>query len=135
MRKLPSSHQDVHLQPFQDVDDANLNDLNEFLALQRPEAVGHANFTAVLIANGTNPQTNISGSEESALDIQFTTGLTWPIPITFYQTGGTEPYVPSPVTASPGLAFGPNFLGWLTYVSALSDNDVTVTRSPSFTFH
>ncbi|EJT98782.1 subtilisin-like protein [Dacryopinax primogenitus] len=109
-------------------DDANLDDLNEFLSLQRPQAVGHANFTTVPIANGTNPQTNLSGTTESALDIQFTTGLTWPTKITFFETGGTRPHLYDAANQTGNA----NFLSWLTYVSALPDEELPSTFSTSY---
>ncbi|KZO97104.1 subtilisin-like protein [Calocera viscosa TUFC12733] len=109
-------------------DDANLDDLNQFLSLQRPEAVGQANFTTVLIDNGTNPQTNLSGTTESALDIQFTTGLTWPTPITFFETGGTRPHLYD----AANMTGSANFLSWVTYVSALPDDQLPSTFSTSY---
>ena len=45
-------------------------------------------------SGGMNNQTYAAAGVEASLDSQFTYGLTYPTPATFYSTGGSPPYIP-----------------------------------------
>ncbi|CRG89939.1 tripeptidyl-peptidase I [Talaromyces islandicus] len=54
------------------------------------------NFTKVIIANASNSQDPASGGYgESNLDVQNIIGISHPLPVTEFLTGGSPPYVPS----------------------------------------
>ena len=66
--------------------DARYNDLATFLGKYVPDAVG-TNFTAELFNGGLLTQNSSSDSVEANLDIQYTIGLSHPIPNIYYSTG------------------------------------------------
>ena len=105
----------------------NKQDLQTFLAYERPEAVG-TYFTQYLVNGGTNNQTNdalsSSGTTEAALDIQFGVGIAYPTPVSFYSTGGRPPSTLEPNDSEP-------YLDWIQFVLAQDQKDIPQTSKDS----
>ncbi|EST07407.1 Peptidase S53, propeptide [Kalmanozyma brasiliensis GHG001] len=78
---------------------ANFADFSGFLKEQRPDA-GKAgyNFTVQSIAGGLNSQS--TPGDEANLDVQTVGGFIYPVPFTFYTTGGSPPYIPDTATVN-----------------------------------
>ena len=98
-------------------------DIHEFLKLYNPEAAPYADkFQSVSIAGGpaaqntslTFAQSNGSDiSGEACLDAETILGLTYPMNVKSYSTGGMPPFEPD--MASPADTNEP-YLTWITYV-------------------
>ncbi|KAF2264406.1 tripeptidyl-peptidase 1 precursor [Lojkania enalia] len=76
-------------------------DAELFLEKYRPEAVSSAQFKQYSIDNGpvqdgplTANQSEEGISHEANLDIQAIAGISYPVPITSYSTGGSPPFIP-----------------------------------------
>ncbi|THG99451.1 hypothetical protein EW026_g2904 [Hermanssonia centrifuga] len=91
---------------------ANLQDLQLFYADQRPDAV-NSSFEFVSINGGLNNQTLYDAGNEADLDTQFAFGMSYPIPATFYSTGGRPPFIPD---ASTLTNTNEPYLDWLDYI-------------------
>jgi tripeptidyl-peptidase-1 len=89
---------------------ANHADLKTFLAKYRPDANG-TSYTDVSIKNGGNDQSK--PGVEANLDIQYTVGMSAPIPNTYYSTGGSPPFIPD--TQTPTNTNEP-YLDWVNFV-------------------
>lgn len=72
---------------------ANIQDLQTFYQLYRPEAV-NSTFRFVSINGGINDQSPENSGREAALDVQYAFTLAYPIPGTFYSTAGRAPFHP-----------------------------------------
>ena len=72
---------------------ANVQDLQAFYAHFRPDAV-NSTFQVVFINGGANNQDASEAGREAALDVQYAFSLTYPVPATFYSTGGQPPFHP-----------------------------------------
>ncbi|KAE8440969.1 hypothetical protein EG329_006158 [Mollisiaceae sp. DMI_Dod_QoI] len=112
----------------------NRSDVNLFLQRFRPEAAGAAfNFTVQIIANGDNQQTpnnvtqNAAGKDlEGNLDAETILGITFPTPLTTFNTGGSPPFVPDLLT--PTNTNEP-YLDWLNYILALNSTPQVISTS------
>lgn len=108
--------------------------MNLFLQRFRPEAAGAAfNFTTVVIANGDDQQTpnnstqNAAGKDlEGNLDAETILGITFPTPLTTYNTGGSPPFVPDLLTPTDT---NEPYLDWLNYVLALNSTPQVISTS------
>ncbi|KAF9456972.1 peptidase S8/S53 domain-containing protein [Collybia nuda] len=89
---------------------ANYADLEIFFQKFRKDAVG-SNFTTIQVNGGGNDQ-NKPGVEAN-LDIQYTTGITFPTPNIYYSTGGSPPFKPDSQT--PTNTNEP-YLDWLNFI-------------------
>ncbi|KAL0069551.1 hypothetical protein AAF712_003209 [Marasmius tenuissimus] len=89
---------------------ANRADLQTFLRQFFPSAAG-TNFTTVRVRNGGDDQ-NDPGVEAN-LDIQYTVGISAPVPNTYYSTGGSPPFIPDSDT--PTNTNEP-YLDWLNFI-------------------
>jgi tripeptidyl-peptidase I len=109
-------------------------DTAKFLQKYRPEAVSAAtSFKAISIAGGPvqdgplNITQAASGiSREANLDVQAISGISYPIPITSYSTGGSPPFVPDLNT--PTNTNEP-YLVWVNYVMGLSSVPQIISTS------
>ncbi|KAF8860349.1 tripeptidyl peptidase-like protein [Acephala macrosclerotiorum] len=112
----------------------NRSDVNIFLQRFRPEAAGAAfNFTVQIIANGDNQQTpnnatqNAAGKDlEGNLDAETILGITFPTPLTTYNTGGSPPFTPDLLTSTNT---NEPYLDWLSYVLALNSTPQVISTS------
>ncbi|KAL0573727.1 hypothetical protein V5O48_008223 [Marasmius crinis-equi] len=89
---------------------ANRADLQTFLDQFFPAAAG-TNFTTVQLNGGGDDQDD--PGVEANLDIQYTVGLSAPIPNTYYSTGGSPPFIPDDET--PTNTNEP-YLDWLNFI-------------------
>ncbi|KAI5920444.1 tripeptidyl-peptidase 1 [Camillea tinctor] len=108
---------------------ARYDDLQTFEEQYATSAVGQ-NFTVELINGGLNDQDSNDDSGEANLDIQYILGVSAPIPIKEYSTGGRGPLVPT--TDEPGPSTNEPYLEFLTYLLALDDADLPQTLSTSY---
>lgn len=76
---------------------ANYADLSTFLSTQRTDAAkANYKFDTVLLGGSTNDQSQ--PGTEANLDVQTVAGIGFPIPSTYYSTGGRPPFKPDQVT-------------------------------------
>lgn len=76
---------------------ANHADLATFLRRFRTDATGAgSNFTTIRINGGGDDQSD--PGVEANLDIQYTIGMSFPTPNTYYSTGGSPPFNPDSQT-------------------------------------
>ncbi|KAI1639158.1 tripeptidyl-peptidase 1 [Biscogniauxia mediterranea] len=108
---------------------ARYDDLQTFEEQYATSAVGQ-NFTVELVNGGLNDQDSNDDSGEANLDIQYILGVSAPIPIKEFSTGGRGPLVPT--TDEPGPSSNEPYLEFLTYVLALDDADLPQTLSTSY---
>ena len=110
------------------------SDATMYLQKYRPEAVAAASaFQQVSIAGGTLQQT-LNSSQVSAqtgiegnLDVQTMLGIAWPIPLTAFSTGGSNPeFIPD--NATPTNTDEP-YLAWVEYMLSLSSLPNIVSTS------
>jgi tripeptidyl-peptidase-1 len=89
---------------------ANNADLQTFLTRFRSDAAG-TTFKTVQVNGGGNDQGD--PGVEANLDIQYTVGISAPIPNTYYSTGGSPPFIPDSTT--PTNTNEP-YLDWLNFI-------------------
>ncbi|KAG6888473.1 hypothetical protein C0995_008046 [Termitomyces sp. Mi166 len=102
---------------------ANRADLQTFFKNFRPDAVG-SNFSTVLVNGGLDNQ-NEPGVEAN-LDIQYTTGISFPTPNIYYSTGGSPPFISDDST--PTNTNEP-YLDWLNFILNSTTIPQTITTS------
>jgi tripeptidyl-peptidase-1 len=101
----------------------------------RPEAVSAAyNFTVHTIAGGNDQQTPNNSTQlasgkdtEGNLDAETILGITWPTPLTTYNTGGNPDYIQDDLTLSDT---NEPYLTWLQYI--LNQTDIPQVISTSY---
>ncbi|KAH9899046.1 tripeptidyl-peptidase [Xylariomycetidae sp. FL2044] len=108
---------------------ARYSDLESFEDQYLPSALGQ-NFTVELVNDGLNDQASTDDSGEANLDIQYILGVSAPIPILEYSTGGRGPLVPT--TDQPGPSTNEPYLEFLTYLLDQEDADLPQTMSTSY---
>ncbi|KAI9054253.1 hypothetical protein LZ554_001421 [Drepanopeziza brunnea f. sp. 'monogermtubi'] len=99
-------------------------DTKKFLSIYKPEAVSGADsFKFVSIDDGpqqngslTPAQLADSTSVEANLDVQTIIGMTYPMPVTAYTTGGEPPMIPDEAAGDP--PGNEPYLAWINYVLA-----------------
>ncbi|KAF9460560.1 peptidase S8/S53 domain-containing protein [Collybia nuda] len=102
---------------------ANRADLQTFFRQFRTDAVG-SSFTTVQVNGGGDDQ-NDPGVEAN-LDIQYTTGISFPTPNIYYSTGGSPPF--NPDSQTPTNTNEP-YLDWLNFILAQSTIPQVITTS------
>jgi tripeptidyl-peptidase-1 len=79
--------------------------------------------------NGSTPaQLAAAGNKEANLDAQTILGLTYPMPVTAYTTGGEPPQIPDAATGDP--PGNEPYLAWVTY--ALKQKNIPQVISTSY---
>ena len=115
----------------------NRSDASIYLEMFRPEAAAAAyQFEQISIAGGTLQQTPENASQlaaeigvEGALDVQTMLGIAWPIPLTAYSTGGTNPeFVPDLFTTTNN---DEPYIVWLQHILAETDLPSVISTSYS----
>ncbi len=106
---------------------ANFADFSGFLQQQRPDAAKSYNFTVQSINGGLNTQ-SMPGSEAN-LDVQTMGGFVYPIPFTYYTTGGSPPFVPDLATVNNT---NEPYEQELNYLISLSDAQLPKVLSTSY---
>lgn len=102
---------------------ANRADLQTFFSQFRPDASG-SSYTTVLVNGGGDDQSN--PGVEANLDIQYTEGISFPTPNTYYSTGGSPPFTPDSQT--PTNTNEP-YLDWLNFILNQTTIPQTFTTS------
>lgn len=102
---------------------ANRADLQTFFQRFRPDAAG-SSFTTVRVNGGGDDQSD--PGVEANLDIQYTTGISFPTPNTYWSTGGSPPFDPDSET--PTNTNEP-YLDWINSVLAQSSIPPVITTS------
>ncbi|KAM6496816.1 Peptidase S8/S53 domain containing protein [Amanita muscaria] len=102
---------------------ANRVDLQTFFSRFRTDAQG-SSYTTVLVNGGLDDQTN--PGTEANLDIQYTTGISYPTPNTYYSTGGSPPFIPDSNTPTDT---NEPYLDWLNFVLSQSTIPQVITTS------
>ncbi|CZS94956.1 related to tripeptidyl-peptidase I [Rhynchosporium agropyri] len=111
-------------------------DTKLFLQKYRPEAVsGAADYKFVSIDGGPQQDTGLTPaqatqriSREGNLDVQTIIGITYPMPVVAYTTGGQPPVIPNPPVTGPPE--NEPFLAWVNYV--LSQETIPQVISTSY---
>lgn len=107
---------------------ANFKDFSGFLAQERQDAYAAGyNFTVQSINGGLNTQSNPGG--EANLDVQTVGGFIYPIPFTYYTTGGSPPYLPDDATTTNT---NEPYENEMNYLLGLSDKDLPKVLSTSY---
>jgi tripeptidyl-peptidase-1 len=109
-------------------------DTAKFLGKYRPEAVKAAGgYKQISIAGGptqdgplNSTQLEAGTSREANLDVQAITGISYPIPVTAYSTGGIPPFIPD--LSTPTNSNEP-YLVWVNYVLGLSNIPQVISTS------
>ncbi|KAI1747883.1 tripeptidyl-peptidase [Xylaria castorea] len=109
---------------------ARYSDLVSFESKWATSASGQ-NFSVQLVNGGLNNQNSNSDSGEANLDIQYILGVSAPVPIIEYSTGGRGPLVPTADEPGPSSSNEP-YLEFLTYLLGLSDSALPQTLSTSY---
>ncbi|KAI1306585.1 peptidase S8/S53 domain-containing protein [Xylaria venustula] len=109
---------------------ARYSDLSLFESKWLPSAVGQ-NFSVQLVNNGLNDQNSNSDSGEANLDVQYILGVSSPIPILEYSTGGLGPLVPTEDEPGPTSSNEP-YLDFLTWLLDQEDSALPQTLSTSY---
>jgi tripeptidyl-peptidase-1 len=113
----------------------NRSDASIYLEMFRPEATAAAyQFEQISVAGGSLQQTPENASQlsagigvEGALDVQTMLGIAWPIPLTAYSTGATNPeFVPDLFTPTDN---DEPYIAWLQYILAQTDLPSVISTS------
>jgi len=104
---------------------ANLADLQQFFADQRPDAL-NSSFKFVSVHGGQNNQSLAAAGVEANLDVQYAFGLSHPIPGTFYSTAGRPPFNPDEVEDTNDSE---PYADWLDFVLSHPDPPQTISTS------
>ena len=116
---------------------SNRSDVSIFLQTFRPEAASAAStFNTIVIAGGDDQQSQRSPEQldagldlEGNLDAETILGISYPTPLTAFNTGGSPPFIPDIKT--PENTNEP-YLVWLQYVLAQSDAEIPQVISTSY---
>jgi tripeptidyl-peptidase-1 len=110
---------------------ARYSDLALFEKNILPEAVGQ-NFSVVQFSGGLNAQNSSDDSGEANLDLQYIVGVSSPLPVTEYSTGGRGPWVAD--LDQPDLADSGNepYLEFLQGVLKLPQSELPQVISTSY---
>ncbi|KAK7033671.1 hypothetical protein VNI00_012671 [Paramarasmius palmivorus] len=108
---------------------ANHADLATFLINFLPDASQKpgSNFTTIRVNNGGDDQSD--PGVEANLDIQYTIGMSFPTPNTYYSTGGSPPF--NPDSQTPTNTNEP-YLDWLNFILAQDDADIPLVFTTSY---
>ncbi|KAF2793075.1 subtilisin-like protein [Melanomma pulvis-pyrius CBS 109.77] len=110
---------------------ARYTDLALFEENILPEAVGQ-NFSVVQYNGGLNDQTSASDSGEANLDLQYIVGLSSPLPVTEFSTGGRGPWVADLDQPDEADSANEPYLEFLQGVLKLSQKELPQVISTSY---
>ncbi|EJT99514.1 subtilisin-like protein [Dacryopinax primogenitus] len=109
---------------------ANVNDTTFFYQEFAPKAFADDfTFSVELINNGFNDQSEMAASLEGNLDVQYGGSLSFPIPNTYYSTGGSPPFNPS--SGTPQNTNEP-YAEFLSYILNKSNSELPTVLSTSY---
>lgn len=109
---------------------ARYSDLDLFEKNIAPYAAGQ-NFSVVTFNGGLNDQNSASSSGEANLDLQYIIGVSSPVPVTEFSTGGRGPLIPD--LSQPNLP-GNNepYLEFLQNLLKMNQSDIPKVISVSY---
>ncbi|KAJ5640090.1 Peptidase S8/S53 subtilisin/kexin/sedolisin [Penicillium longicatenatum] len=110
---------------------ARYSDLALFEKNIAPYATGQ-NFTVIQYNGGGNDQHSTKDSSEANLDLQYIVGISSPVPVTEYSTGGRGPLVPDLDQPDPSNDENEPYLEMLQNVVKLDDADLPQVISNSY---
>ncbi|KAJ5949891.1 Peptidase S8/S53 subtilisin/kexin/sedolisin [Penicillium verhagenii] len=96
-----------------------------------PYATGQ-NFTVIQYNGGLNDQNSASDSSEANLDLQYIVGVSSPVPVTEFSTGGRAPLVPDLDQPDANNDENEPYLAFLQEVVKLNDTDLPQVISNSY---
>ncbi|PYI36894.1 tripeptidyl-peptidase [Aspergillus indologenus CBS 114.80] len=110
---------------------ARYDDLAKFEQKLAPSAVGQ-NFTVVKFNGGLDDQKSTKDSGEANLDLQYIVGMSSPLPVTEYSTGGRGQLVPDLSSPDPNDNSNEPYLEFFQNVLKLSDAELPQVISTSY---
>ncbi|GAQ42907.1 tripeptidyl-peptidase sed2 [Aspergillus tubingensis] len=110
---------------------ARYADLERFEQHLAPNAIGQ-NFSVVQFNGGLNDQLSLSDSGEANLDLQYILGVSSPVPITEYSTGGRGELVPDLSSPDPNDNSNEPYLDFLQGILKLNNSDLPQVISTSY---
>ncbi|KAL3474295.1 peptidase S8/S53 domain-containing protein [Aspergillus californicus] len=110
---------------------ARYDDLADFQRRYAPLSIGQ-NFTVVSINGGLNDQSSTSDSGEANLDLQYIIGVSAPLPVTEYTTGGRGKLIPDLSSPDPSDNSNEPFLDFLHGVLKLNQTELPQVISTSY---
>ncbi|KAJ6023848.1 Peptidase S8/S53 subtilisin/kexin/sedolisin [Penicillium herquei] len=110
---------------------ARYADLELFEENIAPYAQGQ-NFTVIQYNGGGNDQSSSKDSSEANLDLQYIVGVSSPVPVTEFSTGGRAPLVPDLDQPDPNDNSNEPYLDFLQNVLKLSDEEMPQVISNSY---
>ncbi|OOF91438.1 hypothetical protein ASPCADRAFT_155183 [Aspergillus carbonarius ITEM 5010] len=110
---------------------ARYDDLTQFEQTLAPYALGQ-NFTVVQFNGGLNDQSASSDSGEANLDLQYILGMSSPLPITEYSTGGRGQLIPDLSSPDPNDNSNEPYLEFLQNVLKLDNDQLPQVISTSY---
>ncbi|KKK25053.1 hypothetical protein AOCH_003729 [Aspergillus ochraceoroseus] len=110
---------------------ARYADLAAFEAHYAPHAIGQ-NFTVVQFHGGLNQQNATSDSGEANLDLQYIIGVSAPLPVTEYSTGGRGKLVPDLSEPDPSDNENEPYLEFLDAILKLPQEELPQVISTSY---
>jgi tripeptidyl-peptidase-1 len=110
---------------------ARYSDLALFEKNILPEAVGE-NFTVVQYNGGLNNQTSADDSGEANLDLQYIVGMSHPLPVTEFSTGGRGPWVADLDQPDEADSANEPYLEFLQSVLKMSQSELPQVISTSY---
>ncbi|KAJ5886113.1 Peptidase S8/S53 subtilisin/kexin/sedolisin [Penicillium subrubescens] len=110
---------------------ARYSDLALFEQDIAPYAQG-LNFTVIEYHGGLNDQNSRSDSSEANLDLQYIVGVSAPVPVTEFSTGGRAPLVPDLDQPDPNNNNNEPYLDFLQNVVKMEDKDIPQVISTSY---
>ncbi|KAL2818691.1 peptidase S8/S53 domain-containing protein [Aspergillus granulosus] len=110
---------------------ARYDDLARFEQTYAPHAVG-LNFSVVTFNGGLNDQNSSEDSGEANLDLQYIVGVSAPLPVTEYSTGGRGKLVPDLSQPDPNDNSNEPFLEFLQGILKLDQAELPQVISTSY---
>lgn len=110
---------------------ARYADLERFEQHLAPNAIGQ-NFSVVQFNGGLNDQLSLSDSGEANLDLQYILGVSAPVPVTEYSTGGRGELVPDLSSPDPNDNSNEPYLDFLQGILKLDNSDLPQVISTSY---
>ena len=110
---------------------ARYADLALFEQKIAPYAKGQ-NFSVIQYNGGLNNQSATSDSSEANLDLQYIVGVSSPVPVTEFSTGGRAPLVPDLDQPDPNNDNNEPYLEFLQNIVKMDDSDLPQVISTSY---
>lgn len=110
---------------------ARYDDLEEFLEKYAPLSTGQ-NFSVIPFNGGLNDQSSTEDSGEANLDLQYLLGVSAPLPVTEFTTGGRGKLIPDHSSPDPAENDNEPFLDFLEGILKLDQQKLPQVVSTSY---